>query len=113
MADTEYVAEDITEVSSFLLMVLEEGNDLRHQNSTTDKFKDKGTTYLELVEVTTKMLEAFYEVCEDEDDKLCWENLTSLYRLWKSKTRVTSYELRVQIHELQVQIHKLRVQIHK
>ena len=55
MADTEYVAEDITEVSSFLLMVLEEGNDLQHQNSTTDKFKDKGTTYLELVEVTTKM----------------------------------------------------------
>ena len=26
---------------------------------------------------------------------------------WKSKTRVTSYELRVQIHELRVQIHEL------
>ena len=32
---------------------------------------------------------------------------------WKSKTRVTSYELLVQIHELLVQIHELRVQIHK
>ena len=27
--------------------------------------------------------------------------------MWKSKTRVTIYELRVQIHELQVQIHEL------
>ena len=32
---------------------------------------------------------------------------------WKSKTRVTSYELQVQIHELRVQIHKLRVQIYE
>ena len=32
--------------------------------------------------------------------------------LWKSKTRVTSYE-RIQIHELRVQIYELRVQTHK
>ena len=32
---------------------------------------------------------------------------------WKSKTRVTSYELRVQIYELRVPIHELRVQIHE
>ena len=52
MADTENVAEDVTEISNFLLMVLQEGNDLLHQNSTTDEFKDKVTTYLELLEVT-------------------------------------------------------------
>ena len=27
------------------------------------------------------MLEAFYEVCEDKDDKFCWGNLASQYRL--------------------------------
>ena len=27
------------------------------------------------------MLEAFYEVCEDNDDKFCWGNLASQYRL--------------------------------
>ena len=37
----------------------------------------------------------------------------ALNYMWKSKTRVTSYELRIQIHELQVQIHELRVQIHE
>ena len=52
MAETENVAEDVTEISSFLLMVLEEGNDLLHQSSTTDEIKDKVTTYLELLEVT-------------------------------------------------------------
>ena len=81
MADTENVAEDVTEISRFLLIVLKEGNYLLHQNSTTEEFKDKLTTYLELLEVTTKMLEAFYRVSEDEDDKLCWENLASQYRL--------------------------------
>ena len=35
MVDTENVAEGITEISIFLLIVLEEGNDLLHQNSTT------------------------------------------------------------------------------
>ena len=52
MMDTEKVPENITEVSNFLLVVLQEGNDLLHQNSTTDEFKDKVTTYLELLEVT-------------------------------------------------------------
>ena len=33
--------------------------------------------------------------------------------MWKSKTRVTSYELQVQILELRAQIHELRVQIHE
>ena len=74
MTDTENVEEDVTEISSSLLMVLEEGNDLLHRNSTTDEFKDKDTTYLKLLEVTTKMLEAFYEVSKDEDDKLCSKN---------------------------------------
>ena len=32
---------------------------------------------------------------------------------WKSKTRVTSFELRVQIYGLRVQIHALRVQIYE
>ena len=81
MADIEYVAEDVSEISRFLLMVLEERNDLLHQNSTTEEFKDKVTTYLELLGVTTKMLEVFYEVSEDKDDKPCWENLASQYRL--------------------------------
>ena len=81
MADIEYVAEDVSEISRFLLMVLEEGNDLLHQNSTTEEFKDKVTTYLELLGVTTKMLEVFYEVSEDKDDKPCWKNLASQYRL--------------------------------
>ena len=81
MVDTENVVENFTEIFSFLLMVLEEGNDLLNQNSTTDKFKDKFSTYLELLEVTAMMLEAFYEVSEDDDDKLYWENLTSQYRL--------------------------------
>ena len=80
MADSENVA-GVIEISSFLLMVIEEENDLLHQNSTTDEFKDKATTYLELMEVTTKMLEAFYEVSEEEDVKICWANLTSQYRL--------------------------------
>ena len=75
------MAEDVTEISSFLLMVLEERNDLPQQNSTTEEFKDKVTTYFELLEVITKMLEAFYEVSENKDDKLCWENLASQYRL--------------------------------
>ena len=79
--DTENVAEDVTEISSFLLMVLEEGNDLLHQNSTTEEFKDKVTTYFELLKVITKMLDVFYEVSENKDDKLCWENLASQYRL--------------------------------
>ena len=57
--DTENVAEDVTEISSFLLMVLEEGNDLLHQNSTTEEFKDKVTTYFELLKVITKMLDVF------------------------------------------------------
>ena len=52
MTDTEKVAENITEILNFLLMVLQGGNDLLHQNSTTDEFKDKVTTYLELLEVT-------------------------------------------------------------
>ena len=81
MADIENVAEDVVEISRFLLMVLEEENYLLHQNSTTEEFKDKVTTSLELLEVTTKMLEAFYKVSEDKDDKLCWEYLTSQYRL--------------------------------
>ena len=81
MVDTENVVENFTEIFSFLLMVLEEGNDLLNQNSTTDKFKDKFSTYLELLEVTAMMLEAFYEVSEDDDDKLYWENLASQYRL--------------------------------
>ena len=59
MADTENVAEDVTEISRFLLILLKEGNYLLHQNSTTEEFKYKVTTYLELLEVTTKMLEAF------------------------------------------------------
>ena len=37
----------------------------------------------------------------------------ALSRWWKSKTRVTSYELRVQTYELPVQIHELPVQIHE
>ena len=32
---------------------------------------------------------------------------TTSLKLWKSKTRITSYELRVQIQELRVQIHEL------
>ena len=71
MADAENVAEDVTEISSFLLMLLEEENGLLHQNSTTDEFKNKVTTYLELSEVTTKTLEIFKNVSEDEDDKIC------------------------------------------
>ena len=59
------MAEDVVEISRFLLMVLEEGNYLLHQNSTTEEFKDKVTTSLELLEVTTKMLEAFYKVSKD------------------------------------------------
>ena len=75
------MAEDVTEISSFLLMVLEEGIDLLHQNCRTGQFKAKVATYLELLEVTKKMLEALYEVSEDEDDKLCWENLAFQYCL--------------------------------
>ena len=81
MVDTENVVESVTEISSFPLMVLEEGNDLLHQNSATDEFKDKFLTALELMEVTTMMLEAFYEVSEDDDDRLSWKNLASQYRL--------------------------------
>ena len=44
MVDTENVVENFTEIFSFLLMALEEGNDLLNQNSTTDKFKDKFST---------------------------------------------------------------------
>ena len=76
---TEKVAEDVTEISSFLLIVLKEGNDLLQQNSTNDEFKDKVTTYLELLEVMTKMLETCYVVFVDEDDQFCWENLASQY----------------------------------
>ena len=36
---------------------------------------------------------------------------STFYIFWKSKTRLTSYELRVQIHELRVQSHELQVQI--
>ena len=81
MVDTENVVESVTEISSFPLMVLEEGNDLLHQNSATDEFKDKFLTDLELMEVTVMMLEAFYEVSEDDDDRLYWKNLASQYRL--------------------------------
>ena len=81
MVDTENVVESVTEISSFPLMVLEEGNDLLHQNSATDEFKDKFLTALELMEVTAMMLEAFYEVSEDDDDRLYWKNLASQYRL--------------------------------
>ena len=81
MVDTENVVESVTEISSFPLMVLEEGNDLLHQNSATDEFKDKFLTDLELMEVTAMMLEAFYEVSEDDDDRLYWKNLASQYRL--------------------------------
>ena len=81
MVDTENVVESVTEISSFPLMVLEEGNDLLHQNSATDEFKDKFLTDLELMEVTAMMVEAFYEVSEDDDDRLYWKNLASQYRL--------------------------------
>ena len=81
MVDTENVVESVTEISSFPLMVLEEGNDLLHQNSATDEFKDKFLTALELMEVTAMMLEAFYEVSEDDGDRLSWKNLASQYRL--------------------------------
>ena len=81
MVDTENVVESVTEISSFPLMVLEEGNDLLHQNSAADEFKDKFLTALELMEVTAMMLEAFYEVSEDDDDRLYWKNLASQYRL--------------------------------
>ena len=81
MVDTENVVESVTEISSFPLMVLEEGNDLLHQNSATDEFKDKFLTDLELMEVTAMMLEAFYEVSEDDDDRLYWKHLASQYRL--------------------------------
>ena len=81
MVDTENVVESVTEISSFPLMVLEEGNDLLHQNSATDEFKGKFLTDLELMEVTAMMLEAFYEVSEDDDDRLYWKNLASQYRL--------------------------------
>ena len=81
MTDTENVGENVTKISSFLLMVLEERHDLLHQSSNTDEFKDKVKTYLKLLEVTTKMLEVIDEVSEDEYDKLCWENLVSQYRL--------------------------------
>ena len=81
MVDTENVVESVTEISSFPLMVLEEGNDLLHQNSATDEFKDKFLTDLELMEVTAMMLEAFYEVSENDDDRLYWKNLASQYRL--------------------------------
>ena len=37
----------------------------------------------------------------------------SAFFSWKSKRRVTSYELRGQIHELRAQIYQLRVQIHE
>ena len=36
-----------------------------------------------------------------------------LFKVWKSKTRVTSCQLRVQICELRVQINELRVEIHE
>ena len=75
------MAENVTEISRFLLILLKEGNYLLHQNSTTEEFKYKVTTYLELLEVTTKMLEAFYKISEDKDNKLCSENLASQYRL--------------------------------
>ena len=78
MADTENVAEDVTEISMFLLMVLEEGNDLLHQNFATEEFKDKVTTYLELLEATKKMLGAFYEVSEDKG-KLSFPISLNLY----------------------------------
>ena len=81
MVDTENVVESVTEISSFPLMVLEEGNDLLHQNSAADEFKDKFLTALELMEVTAMMLEVFYEVSEDDDDRLYWKNLASQYRL--------------------------------
>ena len=50
----------------------------------------------------------------DRVSKISHQSLYSI--MWKSKTRVTTYELRVhklrvQIHELRVQIHELRVQI--
>ena len=34
------LAEDVTEICSFLLMILAAGNDPLHQNSTTDELKD-------------------------------------------------------------------------
>ena len=66
---------------TFCWWLLQEGNDLLHQNSTTDEFKDKVTTYLELLEVTKQILEAIYEISEEKHDKSFWKNLASQYRL--------------------------------
>ena len=46
---------------------------------------------------------------------ILWQGMfgISAFFSWKSKRRVTSYELRVQIHELRAQIYQLRVQIHE
>ena len=44
-------------------------------------------------------------------EKYLCENSYPTGIMWRSKTRVTSYELQVQIHELRVKIYNLRVQI--
>ena len=46
---------------------------------------------------------------------ILWQGMfgISAFFSWKSKRRVTSYELQGQIHKLRAQIYQLRVQIHE
>ena len=58
--ETRYKTKHLTLTKNYNRKIIEEGNELQYQNSTTDEFKDKVESCFELLEVATKMLEAFY-----------------------------------------------------
>ena len=63
--------------------------------------------YRPLTNMLPKTCGIFYESeFLDSKGRMTLKFMISAF-VWKSKTRVTSYELQVQIHELRVQIHKL------
>ena len=58
MVTSESGMENGTEVSSFLLMVLDRGNQWLQEGSVTDEYKNQMKNF-ELVEDTTRILETF------------------------------------------------------
>ena len=73
-----------------------------------EKFLNDWLTKIVDAKIPQIILEVKYIPVKIEEPKPKYDDA-----VWKSKTRVTSYELRVQMHELRVQIQELRVQIHE
>ena len=75
MAAGESMMENDTEIFSFLLMVLDQGNELMQEGSVTDECKTQVKSCVELVEYTIGILWTFLDVLDNGNDRIVWEKL--------------------------------------